>query len=121
MKNTTKEVFDAFRSSMLAKTEDWKNLLAEEVKLTGPLAQVEGKAAFIEVNTPFFASIQDSQLLELAESGDYMITQITTTVAVPSRESLTLNVSEWYRISDGLIQSLVVYFDTADFRKALGM
>lgn len=113
------EVFEAFRESMLAKTDTWMDLLAENVSLIGPLAQVEGKTLFIEVNKPFFASITDSTLYKVVETKDYILTQISTTVAVPSGETLTLEVSEWYEIKNGLIQSLRVYFDTAEFRKAV--
>ncbi len=119
MAHSPLQVFEAFRASMLAKTDAWKELLAEEVNLIGPLAQVEGKSLFIEVNTPFFSSITDSTLYKVVETEDYIITQISTTVAVPSGETLTLEVSEWYEIKDGLIQSLRVYFDTAEFRKAV--
>ncbi len=82
-------------------------------------AEVNGKAAFIEVNQPFFASIIDSQLLTLVEKDNFIITQIATKVGLPSGETLTLEVSEWYEIKNNLIQSLVVYFDTYAFRNAL--
>ena len=121
MSNSTTKVFEAFRASMLAKTDDWMELLAEDVSLIGPLAQVEGKSAFIEINKPFFSLIQDSKLFQAAKSGDYIITQISTDVMTPSGKVLSLQVSEWYEIKDGLIQSLRVYFDTDEFRKELGM
>ncbi|MEZ4888148.1 MAG: nuclear transport factor 2 family protein [Chitinophagales bacterium] len=119
MAQSPMQVFEAFRASMMAKSEDWMDLLAENVSLIGPLAQVEGKSLFIEVNKPFFSSITDSTLYKLVETEDYIITQISTTIAVPSGETLTLEVSEWYEIREGLLQSLRVYFDTAEFLKAV--
>lgn len=119
MKNTPRQVYEAFRTSMLAKTENWMELIAEEVKLIGPLAQVEGKAKFIEINKPFFSSIKDSTVHQIIESGDYILTRISTEVILPSNKTLTLEVSEWYEIRKNLIQSLRVYFDTAEFRKEM--
>lgn len=119
MAKSPQQVYEAFRISMLAKNDDWKNMLAENVALTGPLAAVKGKAAFIEVNTPFFSSITNSQLHTLVASGHQIITQITTGVATPDGMGLDLKVSEWYEIDNGLIQSLTVYFDTAEFRKRI--
>lgn len=113
--------FKAFRASMLAKTNDWQQMLAEDVLLIGPLAQVEGKAGFIEINIPFFASIQDSEIHRLIENDPLVLTQISVDVATPSGKTLRLEVSEWYEFKDGLLQSLRVYFDTAEFRKEMGM
>ncbi len=116
---TPRQVYEAFRASMLAKTDDWIELLAEDVDLIGPLAQVKGKAAFVEVNKPFFSSIVTSKLHEMVESGDYIITRISTEVGTPSGKNLTLEVSEWYEIKNDVIQSLRVYFDTHDLRIAM--
>ena len=117
----SKQTYHTFRQSMLDQTDDWKDLLADDVKLVGPLAAVEGRDAFIEVNTPFFASIQESQLHELVEDGNRIITQITTIVTAPDGEPLALPVSEWYEFAEGKLTSLRVFFDTAEFRKRFGM
>lgn len=113
------KIYNKFREAMLSKTDSWTSFLSETVKLKGPLAEVEGKHPFIEVNTPFFASIQDSRLLKVVESSDTVITQIITEVALPNGKVISLNVTEWYQIEGGLIQSLTVYFDTFEFRNAL--
>lgn len=111
MGSPARTVFDAFRKSMLEKSEEWKNLISDDVALTGPLAQVKGKQAFIEINQPFFASIRGSELLDIVESGNVVITQITTDVALPDGTEKTLKVCEWYRVEGGNIAALTVYFD----------
>lgn len=115
MTNQPLSVFNSFRKSMLSKTEEWMTLLDEEVSLIGPLAQVKGKESFIAVNKPFFESIRGSEIYEIVAHNNYIITQISTDVAVPSGKVITLNVNEWYEIENGMIQSLKVYFDTAEF------
>lgn len=115
MTNQSKKVFKLFRESMLSKTDEWINLISDDVSLIGPLAQVKGKDAFIEINKPFFESIRESEILEVIETGNYVITQITTSVEMPTGKIITLNVCEWYEIIDDKITSLKVYFDTAQF------
>ena len=115
MENQPLSVFNSFRQSMLSKTEEWMTLLDEDVSLIGPLAQVTGKDNFIAVNKPFFELIKGSEIYEIVEHNNYIITQISTDVAVLSGKVITLNVNEWYQIENGMIQSLKVYFDTAEF------
>lgn len=121
MTATPKDQYEVFRNSMLAKDGYWKTLLAEDVQLTGPLASVTGKALFINLNDPFFAAITDSRLLESVVVDNQVITRIETDVKTPTGDVLTLAVSEWYTFEDGLLTSLMVYFDTAAFRQAMGM
>lgn len=115
MTNQPKEIFNSFRKSMLSKTDDWMNLISKDVSLIGPLAQVSGRESFIEINKPFFDSIKGSEILEVIETGNYIITQITTDVEMPSGKIISLNVCEWYEIQGNMIISLKVYFDTAEF------
>ncbi len=119
MKRTPLEVYKAFRISMLDGTDAWMDLIAEKVVLVGPLARIEGKGGFIEVNKPFFSSIQESIIEQLLETENFVLTRIVTKVAMPSGKIISLEVSEWYEIKDNLIQSLRVYFDTDEFRKEL--
>jgi limonene-1,2-epoxide hydrolase len=109
------EVYRLFRESMLDKTDDWMELISDDVSLIGPLAQVTGKDKFIELNRPFFASIHGGVLYELVEKDNTVITRIRTDIAMPSGKNISLQVSEWYKIEGGKIVSLMVYFDTAEF------
>ncbi|MGB3183749.1 MAG: nuclear transport factor 2 family protein [Cyclobacteriaceae bacterium] len=111
------DTYHAFRKSMLANDNAWQSMLADDVKLKGPLAEIEGKETFIAINKPFFDSIKDSELLEAVEKDHYVITRIITTVHTPDGSTLPLEVSEWYDIREGMIQSLTTYFDTSELRK----
>jgi len=116
-----KEIYESFRQSMLLKSDDWTEMLSEGVELIGPLAQITGKAGFIEVNKPFFSSIVSSELHELIASESKIITRISTTVNVPSGKTIVLEVSEWYEIVNEELRSLRVYFDTSELKKELGI
>lgn len=110
-------VYQAFRESMLAKNDAWQDMLSDDVRLKGPLAEIQGREQFIAINVPFFNSIQDSQLLEVVEKDHNVITRIITTVSTPGGSPLALEASEWYDIREGKIQSLITYFDSSELRK----
>ena len=119
MSNQPKAVFNLFRESMLSKTDDWMNLIADNVSLIGPLAQVAGKESFIEVSAPFFGSIIDSNLLQVIEKENHIITQISNVVATPSGKQLTLDICEWYEIKENKLVALKVYFDPSELIKEM--
>ena len=119
MKKSPLTIYQEFRTGMLSGTNSWTALITETVKLKGPLAEVEGKEAFIKINEPFFASIKNNTIHEAIEYENYVITQVTTEVEVPSGKRLKLEVSEWYEINEGKIASLRVYFDTAEFLREM--
>ncbi len=114
-----KSTFEHFRKSMLLHTDDWQELLADDVTLTGPLSKATGKEDFIAVNTPYFTSIRSSKLHDSVVDGHRVITRITTTVGAPGSQEIPLEICEWYTIHDGKVTDLTVYFDTAAFRQAI--
>lgn len=107
------EIYHAFREGMLAETEDWKELIADEATIVGPLVQLKGKRGFINIHESFFQSVERSVIHKLVEHEDVVITQISTTIETPQKKTVTLDMNEWYTIKNGQIESLVVYFDTA--------
>lgn len=117
---TPLEAYSAFRASMLAKSEAWKDLLSEDVELKGPLATGHGRTDFVAINAPFFASMKGSVLHEAVDFGDKVITRISTTVATPAGGDVTLDVSEWYTWKEGLLVDLKVFFDSTALAEAMG-
>ena len=111
MAATALEVYRAFTASILANDEQWKSLLAEDVYLKGPLAEVQGKEDFIMLNIPYFNSIKKMDTRQLLQQGDTIATQITTTLHTPNEQTIKFDVSEWYRFEDGKLKELRVYFD----------
>jgi hypothetical protein len=48
MTTSPKEVFEQFKESMLAHSDVWMNLVAEDILLVRPLAQVNDKAGIYQ-------------------------------------------------------------------------
>jgi limonene-1,2-epoxide hydrolase len=71
------------------------------------------------VNQSFFSSIDSSELNEIVEVDNKIITRVSTTVNVPSENKITLEINEWYEIVNDKITSLRVYFDASELKKEL--
>lgn len=121
MEKSALEVFQAFGQGMMSGTDVWQDYIADDIKFIGPVDQVNGKKAFVELNKAFMPAIRGNQMKQAVESGNFVITQIEMQVAMQSGKTITLNMSEWYEIKDGKIQSLKVYYDADEFRKEMGM
>ncbi len=119
MKKTPMEVFQAFGQGLTSGTDSWKEVVAENVTFTGPVDQVKGIKAFAKLNQDFLPMVRGHKMNQVVESGNFVITQVIFDVAMPSKKVIKLDMSEWYEIKDGKIQSIKVYYDADEFRKEM--
>ncbi|NJB84506.1 ketosteroid isomerase-like protein [Lewinella marina] len=113
------KVFDAFRHSTLAGDDQWHEMLTEKVTFTGPLSVATGRDQFIENRAPFYASVRGGELHRRVVDGHTVITQVTVRIAAPGGGELPLDICEWYKIRDGKVAALHVYYDTAALRSLM--
>ena len=113
------EVFQAFGQGLMSGTDSWKEVVAKNVKFTGPVDQVDGLEAFAKLNEGFMPMIRGNQMKQVLESGNFVITQVVMDIAMPSNKTIQLDMSEWYEIKDGKIQSIKIYYDAQEFRKEM--
>ena len=117
MKKTPMEVVQAFGQGLMSGTDSWKEVVAEDVIFTGPVDQVKGLEAFAKLNEVLMPMIRGNEMKQAVETGNFVITQIILDVAMPSGKVIKLDMSEWYEVIDGKIQSVKVYYDAEEFRK----
>ncbi|MBL4625940.1 MAG: nuclear transport factor 2 family protein [Flavobacteriales bacterium] len=113
------EVFQAFGQGLMSGTDSWKEVVAENVSFTGPVDQIEGIEAFAKLNESFAPMMRGMEMNQAIEAGDFVMTQVELDVAMPSGNTIKLDMSEWYEIKEGKIQSVKVYYDAEEFRKEL--
>ncbi|MBL4594127.1 MAG: nuclear transport factor 2 family protein [Flavobacteriales bacterium] len=119
MEKSPMEVFQAFGEGMMSGTDSWKEVIADNIVFTGPVDQVNGLEAFAKLNEGFMPMIRGNEMKQAVEAGSFVITQIEMDVAMPSGKTIKLDMSEWYEIKAGKIQSIKVYYDAEEFRKEL--
>jgi len=121
MTKTALEVFQSFGQGMMSGTNSWKDFIADDIKFIGPVDQVYGKEAFVNLNESFMPAVKGNTLKQMVEKDNWVITQAEMQVATPSGKVITLDMSEWYEIEAGKIQSIKIFYDAEAFRKEMGL
>lgn len=119
MNKTALDVFQTFGRGLMSGTNSWKEVVAENVTFTGPVDQVKGLEAFAKLNEGFMPMIRGNEMKQVVASDNFVITQMLMDIAMPSGKIVTLDMSEWYEIKDGKIQSVKIYYDAEEFRKEM--
>lgn len=119
MNKTALDVFQTFGRGLMSGTNSWKEVVAENVTFTGPVDQVKGLEAFAKLNEGFMPMIRGNKMKQVVASDNFVITQMLMDIAMPSGKIVTLDMSEWYEIKDGKIQSVKIYYDAEEFRKEM--
>jgi ketosteroid isomerase-like protein len=119
MEKSPMEVFQAFGQGMMSGTDSWKEVISEDIVFSGPVDQVKGLEAFAKLNESFMPMIKGNAMKQAVEAGDFVITQMEMDVAMPSGKTIKLDMSEWYEVKNGKIESVKIYYDAEEFRKEL--
>ena len=119
MGNSPMQVYQAFGQGLMSGTDSWKEVVADDIVFTGPAAHVEGIDAFAELNAGFLPLVRGNEMHRAVESGEFVITQISIDLAAPSGNVITLDMTEWYEVKEGKIQTIKVYYDAEEFRKEM--
>lgn len=117
MSNTPMQVFQSFGEGLMSGTDSWKEVVSESIVFQGPVDRVEGLDEFEKLNAKFMPMIRGNKMNLAVESGDYVVTQVEFEIATPSGPNITLDMTEWYEVSDGKIQSIRVYYDAEEYRR----
>lgn len=121
MTKSTLETVQAFQQLLGTGSREWEDLLAEDISFVGPVDQVHGKAANIELNKNFFPLVKNYELKTAIEQGRYAVIEGVYTIATPSRGELELATAEIFEVVGGLIQNIKIYYDAQAFRKAFSV
>ena len=63
--------------------------------------------------------IRGNEMKQVAESGNFIITQVLMDVQMPSGKTIQLDITEWYEIKDRKISKIKIYYDAEEFRKEI--
>lgn len=114
----SKQTYLAFKNGLLDHTNNWKELIAEEALIKGPLVNLKGKQNFIAVYESFYESVKSNVIHQLVEHRNLIITQISTTFVANNRRPFTLHMNEWITIQNGKVEAAIIYFDAAALQAA---
>jgi ketosteroid isomerase-like protein len=116
---TTKGIIQGYFDS-LKQTRGWEAFLADGMAFTSfvtPIKQVAGKSAYLESTSRFFSMITAMEVKDLIVDGDGACAFTRYQLQPPGGLAFESHVAEVFKVKDGKIASLEIYFDSAPYPK----
>jgi ketosteroid isomerase-like protein len=113
----TREILEKYYTG-LSNRGDWHSMLSEEILLTGTIAkESRGKEPFI--NNNFFKMVRGLKVKEMIVENEKACSLVSYDLMSPKGKSFASDVAEIWKVKDGKLDSLAIYFDTAAFQKSM--
>ncbi len=119
---TIKDVIQNFYKSLNQKNDAWQQDLSDSVAFSDASQRLKakGKAAFIQSFTPFLRSVEKVQLKQLIVDGPNACAVVSYDYVNPKGDHLHQEDAEVWKVADGKVDSLTIYFDITEFRTFMG-
>lgn len=95
------------------------SVVADEFKFIGPVDQVSGKDAFLKLSADFFPRVKGMNMLQQFENGDNVCSIYEMDLAMPNGQAVTLTVSDWTIVKDGMLVETRIMYDPREYANAL--
>lgn len=116
------QIVRKFYESVGQKTDAWQQDLAEDVVFADASGRLhaEGRAGFIQAFTPFIRSVERISLKQLIVEGPDACAVVSYDYLSPTGGRLHQDDAEVWKVVDGKIAALTIYFDITEFRAFMG-
>jgi ketosteroid isomerase-like protein len=116
-----RDVVERYYSAFDAHSEEWKDLVTDDVVFDGPVQHARGRAEFIGLTGQFLQAHRETRLLGRMANGNEVASLFEFAIVAPNGEPITCPVVEWATVIDGRIKEFRVYYDPRDFVRAFGI
>jgi hypothetical protein len=100
----------------LNRKDGWQAQVSEAITFASPNGAVtHGKAAFVEGNSRFLRAVKSANRKHMLTDGDSGCAWVSYDLRSPRGHETTLEVVEIWTATNGQLDSLRIYFDTAAF------
>jgi ketosteroid isomerase-like protein len=119
---TTADIIRHFYDSLANKTDAWQRDLAGDVVFADASKKLhaEGRDAFIQSFTGFLRAVEHIQLQQLIVDGNDAAAVVSYDYVSPTGGKLHQDDAEIWKIVDGKITALTIYFDITEFGAFMG-
>ena len=118
METSTKQLLDTYYKGF-ARKDGWESVISDDFKFTGgdmtKTAPVVGKTAYIEVIKRFSRVFQTMRVKEMIIEGESACVIGNYDYIFPNGVSMNGNVAELWKVKNGKLDSLTIFFDTLTF------
>lgn len=118
----TKEVIERFYQGLARKDDSWQENLAGDVQFSDASGRLTagGREAFVESFAGFLRSVRGVELRQLIVDGSDAAAAVVYDYVNAKGEELRQHDAEFWRVEDGSIAALTIYFDITEFRAFMG-
>jgi len=114
----TKELLNLYYKGF-AEKKDWENTLSEDFKFVGGdmtnTTPTIGKQAYIEIIKRFSQLFKSMRLKEMIVEGDQACVIGNYDYEFPGGKNINGDVAEIWKVKNGKLDSLTIFFDTLTF------
>jgi len=96
-------------------------LMAEDIKFIGPATQCNNRHEYRTLLEQFIPTHVGWKKHQVFEKGDEVCFIEDIYISTPQEKKITLELSEWFKVSQGKIIEQKVYYDPTEFKNAFGM
>jgi ketosteroid isomerase-like protein len=115
---TTKELLESYYKGF-AKKEGWESVISDDFEFIGGdmtnTTPVVGKQAYIEVINRFSRLFTSMRVKEMIIEGENACVIGNYDYVFPSGKKINGDVAEIWKVKDGKLDSLTIFFDTLSF------
>ncbi len=111
---TTKDTIQRYYDSLRQK-KGWEAFLAEDMVFINNGKKIQGKSNSLEGIKRFFSTVRSLEVLELLVEGERASAVVRYDILSPKGNTFKSDVAEFFGVSDGLLVSFAIYFDTAPY------
>ncbi len=119
----TKELLDFYYDGF-ARKEGWKEVIAEDFRFIGGDMKnrkpVTGKAGYLGVIERFSKLFTSMRVIDVFVDGDHAFVLAGYEYKFPGGKKIGGEVAEYWKIRDGKLAELTIYFDTLTFQQFTG-
>jgi ketosteroid isomerase-like protein len=114
----TKEVIQNFYNGLANKDTNWQRDLADNVVFSDASGKLhaEGKEMFIKAFTPFLMGVEKVAVKQLIVEDSNACAVVSYDYVSPKGGKLHQDDAEVWKVVDGKIMGLTIYFDITEFR-----
>jgi ketosteroid isomerase-like protein len=115
---TVTEIIQSFYDGLVQKNDTWQENLSEKVVFSDASKQLhaEGKDAFIQSFTTFLRAVENVHMKQLIVEDTNACAVVSYDYRSPSGTTLHQDDAEVWKVVDGKIVALTIYFDITEFR-----
>jgi ketosteroid isomerase-like protein len=119
---TLREVVQSFYDGLAHKNDAWQQNLSEDVVFSDASRRLhaEGRNAFIQSFNAFLQAVENVQMKQLIVEDTDACAVVAYDYVSPQGTKLHQDDAEVWKVVDGQIVSLTIYFDITEFRTFMG-